>query len=286
MHGRLAGRAAAAANGALGRFRPRRIVLIRHGESLGNLDESVYTRTPDWCIPLTERGVQEAVAAGRGLRRYLEPPDANAFFYHSPYLRARMTLDGILGQLDPAKVVAVREEPRVSEQQFGNLQSVALMQEAKRDRNSFGRFYFRFPDGESALDVYSRVSSFIATIYRDVDAMRSERLLTNETNIVVVAHGLSARVLIMRWFQLPVCDFEKLANQPNGSMLVMERRGNAQGEQWYELTQESWGLLNAFGSIDLARVRAHGSGFGSRSLVRCDPVERALGPSGVAEIDD
>lgn len=213
------------------------------------------------------------MAVGHKLRELLEPPDANAFFYHSPYLRARMTLDEIVSQLDPAKIIGVREEPRISEQQFGNLQSVALMQEAKRDRNAFGRFYYRFPDGESALDVYSRVSSFIATVYRDVDAMRSENVLTNETNIVLVAHGLSARAFIMRWFQLPVADFEKISNQPNGSMLVMERQTNEHGEQWYELTQDSWSLLNSYGDIDLNCVRAHGSGFGSRRLVRCDSLD-------------
>ncbi|KAG8465810.1 hypothetical protein KFE25_005380 [Diacronema lutheri] len=253
-----------------GGFRPRRIVLVRHGESLGNLDEAVYTTTPDWMIPLTQRGIEEAMAAGRALNKLLAHPDANVFFYHSPYLRARMTLDEMVAQLDPQKVVGVREEPRISEQQFGNLQSVALMQEAKSDRNAFGRFYYRFPDGESALDVYSRVSSFIATVYRDVDSMRSQRVLTEETHIVMVAHGLSARTFIMRWFQLPVADFEKLANQPNGSLLVMERQQNAAGEQWYELSQESWNLLNLHGDIDLNVVRAHGKGFGSRRLVCAD----------------
>lgn len=41
--------------------------------------------------------------------------------------------------------------------QFGNFQNHEEMQQCKRQRNSFGRFYYRFPDGESGLDVYTRV---------------------------------------------------------------------------------------------------------------------------------
>ena len=40
------------------------------------------------------------------------------------------------------------------------------MQIYKEQRALFGRFYYRFPDGESGLDVYSRVSSFIGTLFR------------------------------------------------------------------------------------------------------------------------
>jgi len=242
-------------------------LLVRHGESLGNLDEATYTRIPDWKIPLTERGVQESISAGLQISRLLEHPDANAFIYVSPYMRARATLDEVLKLVDPAKVVSVREEPRISEQQFGNLQSVARMREAKLRRNEFGRFYYRFDDGESALDVYSRVSSFIATVYRDIDTLERRGVLTPETNIVIISHGLSARTFLMRWFQLSVQMFEQLSNQPNGTLLVMERRENAKGEQWYELTQKSWQLLNLKGTIDSDRVLAHGTGFGSRKLV-------------------
>ena len=44
--------------------RPRRIILIRHGESLGNIDEVAYTTTPDWKIPLTRRGRAQAADVG------------------------------------------------------------------------------------------------------------------------------------------------------------------------------------------------------------------------------
>jgi hypothetical protein len=36
--------------------RPFRIYLVRHGESQGNVDETIYERIPDSKIPLTKRG--------------------------------------------------------------------------------------------------------------------------------------------------------------------------------------------------------------------------------------
>ena len=41
-------------------FRPRRIILLRHGQSMGNVDESAYVNTADWRIPLTEIGRKQA----------------------------------------------------------------------------------------------------------------------------------------------------------------------------------------------------------------------------------
>lgn len=39
---------------------PKRIVLIRHAESIGNVDSSVYAHIPDNKLHITERGKQQA----------------------------------------------------------------------------------------------------------------------------------------------------------------------------------------------------------------------------------
>ena len=66
------------------------------------------------------------------------------------------------------EIIGMREEPRVAEQQFGNFQNPHKVRTAKSERRTFGRFFFRFPNGESGLDVYSRCSSFLATLARDI----------------------------------------------------------------------------------------------------------------------
>ena len=45
-----------------------------------------------------------------------------------------------------------------SEQQFGNYQDFEAMRAAKAERKKFGRFYYRFPYGESGVDVYDRAT--------------------------------------------------------------------------------------------------------------------------------
>ena len=59
-------------------------------------------------------------------------------------------------------MIGVREECRVREQDFGNFQEEQRMKAIKETREKFGRFFYRFPEGESASDVYDRVSSKIS----------------------------------------------------------------------------------------------------------------------------
>jgi broad specificity phosphatase PhoE len=55
-------------------------------------------------------------------------------------------------------VIGVREESRVREQDFGNFQVQERMKIIKETRERFGRFFYRFPEGESAADVFDRIS--------------------------------------------------------------------------------------------------------------------------------
>ena len=41
------------------RVLPKRIILVRHGESMGNVDETIYSRVPDPQIRLTDRGREQ-----------------------------------------------------------------------------------------------------------------------------------------------------------------------------------------------------------------------------------
>ena len=48
------------------------------------------------------------------------------------------------------------------------------IKEAKLIRPQFGRFFYRFPDGESGADVYDRVSAFLGTFHRDMQQVNTE----------------------------------------------------------------------------------------------------------------
>ena len=211
--------------------RPRRIILIRHAESLGNVDEMVYTTTPDWKIPLTERGYSQASRVGKVLAELIG--DGNVYIYHSPYVRTTETLQQVLMHLPPHQVKGVREEPRISEQQFGNLHHLDSIRNSKVERKRYGRFFYRFKNGEAGLDVYSRISSFIGTLRRDH--------LEENCTVIIVTHGLALRLFLMRFFQWTVEQFEATHNPPNCGMAIMERLPDGR----YRLTPSSLEMIGA-----------------------------------------
>lgn len=57
----------------------------------------------------------------------------------------------------------VQEEVQLREQDFGNFQNTEGKQREKADRLRFGRFFYRFPNGESGADVYDRCAPLLQT---------------------------------------------------------------------------------------------------------------------------
>ncbi|PKU72250.1 phosphoglycerate mutase-like protein AT74 [Dendrobium catenatum] len=207
--------------------RPRRIILVRHGESEGNIDESVYTRVPDPRIGLTAKGWSQALDCGRQIHDIASSgnvKDWKVYFYVSPYLRTLETLRGIGKAFDRSNIVGIREEPRLREQDFGNFQDREKMRVEKEIRLRYGRFFYRFPNGESAADVYDRITGFRETLKADIDFGRFQPpgQQNPNMNIVIVSHGLTLRVFLMRWYKWTVEQFEGLNNFDNGGLLVMQ----------------------------------------------------------------
>ena len=101
-------------------MKPKRIILIRHGQSEGNVDKAIYGKKPDYALELTELGREQAIMAGKELKAIIgsEP----AFFYISPLWRTRMTFEGIVASLNQDQFCHI-EEPRLREQDWGHLKS-------------------------------------------------------------------------------------------------------------------------------------------------------------------
>lgn len=140
------------------RDRPERIILVRHGESLGNTDKVMFSKMPDSQIALTDRGYAQAVVAGLKIRALIG--NETVRFFHSPYMRTRQTLLAILRAFDDQNVL-VSSEPRLREQDFGNFQDPEAMDAVFAERARFGRFFYRFPNGEAGTDVFDRMTTFI-----------------------------------------------------------------------------------------------------------------------------
>ncbi|KAJ8768527.1 hypothetical protein K2173_022627 [Erythroxylum novogranatense] len=232
--------------------RPRRIILVRHGESQGNVDESVYTTVADPKIALTEKGKSQAVECGKRIRMMIEKDkvdDWKVYFYVSPYRRTLETLRNLGRVFERSRIAGLREEPRLREQDFGNFQDREKMRVEKGVRMRYGRFFYRFPNGESAADVYDRITGFRETLRADIDIGRfqppGER--NPNMNIVIVSHGLTLRVFLMRWYKWTVEQYQGLHNFDNGGMIVMEKGYGGRYSLLMHHTEEE---LREFGLTD------------------------------------
>lgn len=198
-------------------MRPKRIILIRHGQSEGNADPSIYKTKPDYALELSEEGLVQAEDAGKKLKELIR--DEEVFFYISPFWRTRSTFERIVNNLSPGQF-RYREEPRLREQEWGHLRSEEETRNIEEERDAYGSFYFRFPDGESCADVYDRVSDFFGTLHRDFSKNDFPE------NAVIVTHGMTIRIFLMRWFHWSVEEFESYGNPGNCKMMIMERNDN------------------------------------------------------------
>ena len=193
--------------------RPKRIILIRHGQSEANVDRNLYATIPDHRFSLTEKGRAQALAAGVELRKLIG--DERAHAYVSPYHRTRETQAEIARAFAPDAVRSF-EEPRIREQDWGSFRTPEEGTRVDAERDRYGTFFFRIPGGESGADVYDRTSGFIDTLFRDFE--RDDAA----PNVLLVTHGLTMRLFLMRWFHWSVEKFEKLANPKNCQWFVMK----------------------------------------------------------------
>ena len=111
------------------------------------------------------------------------------------------------------------EDPRLREQEWSGDFRAKLenYDRLEKRRDSYGHFYFRIKGGESCADVFDRVSDFLNTLHRDFEKRDFPR------NAIIVTHGMTMRLFLMRWFHWTVEEFEVVANPLNCEHYLMER---------------------------------------------------------------
>jgi len=215
---------------------PGKLVLVRHGQSIWNL-ENLFTGWID--VDLSPQGCEEARAAGRELERAGVVPDV---VFTSVLKRAIRTQWLMLEQIDMLWL-SVERSWRLNERHYGALQGLNKTQTAERHgeaqvkiwRRSYDvpppplphedprhpRFDRRYaqvpaadlPSTESLKDTLVRVMPF----WED----RIAPALTQERNVLVVAHGNSLRALVKQLDGLSEQAIVEL-NIPTGVPLLYE----------------------------------------------------------------
>ncbi len=177
--------------------------------------DPVAYRKGDHAVGLTPRGVEQAIAAAERLKKALAAP-GDPIVWTSPYARCRQTAAPFAERLG----VPLRESVLIREQEYGLFDGLSddecsarfpeWIDRQKRLTACLGKFYFRYPGGESRADVSQRVHQFFGTLHRDPF-----------DPIVVVCHGVTIRAFLMMWLHLSVEWFEKEPNPTNASIRVI-----------------------------------------------------------------
>ena len=175
------------------------LVLVRHGESMGNAAAAaahaaaadvIEVGQRDADVPLSPVGVEQAQALGLGFKTLfadLRP----TVVWSSPYVRAQQTTQIALESAGQTLPIAIDE--RLRDRELGILdllttQGVAARYPIEADRRRWlGKFYHRPPGGESWADVALRIRSFLHEL----------ETLPDQSRAVLVCHD--ALVLIIRY---------------------------------------------------------------------------------------
>jgi len=221
---------------------PERVILVRHGQSEGNIDRTLFKKKGDNLMELTELGSRQAKAVGRRIKGVVG--DKKVHFYVSPFQRTLQTARNIIfSNFDPDQVVHVSVDPRIREQEFGNLQGDNFIG-LREERTKIRRFWYRFPTGESGADVYDRTKQWWDSM------MQRHYYEDNKAKaVVVVTHGLAMRLILMQLFHWSPNTFHTVWNPDNCAMYVLKKNTSSNAVYPYYLDDVEGD--RAMSSIDL-----------------------------------
>ncbi len=144
-----------------------KLILVRHGESQGNVDHNVYKNTRNCDIPLSDRGVDQCINVANLLSENLKNEESISIF-SSPYRRALDTATIIRTELDGSHVLQFRKHFSLCEQDYSTALGCdsladfcATDDKENRLYDQAGEVNYILPRGESLRDVYVRCGLFV-----------------------------------------------------------------------------------------------------------------------------
>jgi probable phosphoglycerate mutase len=193
---------------------PRRIYLVRHGETAWSLTGQ-HTGRND--IPLTPKGEEDA----RKLATRLQTRTFSAVF-SSPLQRAKRTCE-LAGYGDRAQFL-----PDLMEWNYGDYEGVTGG-DIRAKRPGWNLFRDGCPGGEQLVDVIARVDRVLPLL----------RAATGDA--IVFAHGHLLRVLATRWVGLPSDAGMRLAIDPASLSILLTdpHTGEPSLERWNDVSHLS-----------------------------------------------
>lgn len=210
------------------RLGPAQLVLVRHGESVGNLADRAAREAGaarldlqdrDADVPLSDTGREQAEAIGRYVGG-LSPTARPTAVVSSPYRRSADTAR-IAVELAELGIPVLHDE-RLRERELGlfdGLTGTGIRAEYATEsqrREHLGKFYYRPPGGESWCDVALRVRSFL----RDIGTQPATDRLWVFTHQAVIT---CFRYVLEGLDEASVLEIDRTVNVPNASTTTYRR---------------------------------------------------------------
>ena len=165
---------------------------------------------PDWSVPLTEKGKEQANKVGEEIRAELL--SSNEFLLiHSPYVRAKETMK-IINTHFPLYTPFYKEEHvLIREREWGDLREEYETYKTREEREHLFDFYRRPNGGESFADCYQRAFIFLNWLKTQV-----------ADTAIIVSHGEFIKTMLMIIDNVSVEDFDKIPNVKNCKLIIRE----------------------------------------------------------------
>jgi broad specificity phosphatase PhoE len=149
-------------------------------------------------------------------------PTPQIKLWHSPYRRTRETVSVVKKSLDGMLKDTV-EDVLLAEQQFGLFDGLNEDEQSAKFPNEYihfehvkkynGKFWARFPMGESAFDVVCRLRQFFQQLKQDEE--------DGIQDTVIVCHGTILRLFTMAWLNLTPEWFQGEAGPGNCAIRIL-----------------------------------------------------------------
>lgn len=193
---------------------PLDLILVRHGESEGNLALRKWERNEHSALApellsrhishlrLTDKGREQCSVVGGWLKEWLKEKNLPRFDRHFVSTHARALETAALLDLPDAEWKTEFQLHERDTGLWGSLPDEKWQERYERSK-SLGQnhsFYTPMPDGESILDVCNRLRNFTGALNRDS---------INRKNIVIVAHGDVMQALRVIFERISPDDYDK-----------------------------------------------------------------------------
>ncbi|NHJ50022.1 MAG: histidine phosphatase family protein [Asgard group archaeon] len=174
-----------------------KIVLIRHGQSEGNIIPVIQGQMD---YPLTEKGVIQAHKAGKDLKETYSIDK----IYSSDLLRATQTAEIIASYFDIAEIILTE---KLRELHFGIYQDRKSMELTKEEsahlKSCWNNITQRYPGGETVEELSTRVKTAFIEIINSTDEDSTILIVSHRRSLFCILKEILGTVPIVtsEWFK-------------------------------------------------------------------------------------